>query len=425
MERLLLSLKDITDNFPDALRSALANPPDASVIVAIPVDPVLRQLASGRVQVSIADLRRVAPAGIFSPDTSQDQEKIDLSLQDLLRKLDPSLLKRRTQRIVALPMDVADLFFKKGETHVEEDAETRRRGDAEMPGEDAETGRRGDAETKERGVPSVSIQDRPLRPSLPEPAPAALKSVAAPADLHALFSAPHVETEVPAPVEPSGLSLKLDHRPNEASFPAPQLVEELPDPGLKLSFMAPKSIEPNPAPAVPPWEDRSAKLSLTPDKGLPVPPLPVSAAPGPAPATPAPAVALPEPAAPLAAPAPRVPGPPAELPAQLVARACALNGVAGAVIALKDGMLVAANVPPELKAETLAAFLPQVFGRVEQAATAMEIGSLQTLMFTAGGRPWQIWDAGSVFFAALGRPNELLPGAQLKVIAAQLTRQSK
>jgi predicted regulator of Ras-like GTPase activity (Roadblock/LC7/MglB family) len=118
------------------------------------------------------------------------------------------------------------------------------------------------------------------------------------------------------------------------------------------------------------------------------------------------------------------PGLDGSLPAELVERACRLAGVAGAVITLKEGLVVAAKVPPEMNSETLGAFLPQLFSRVEQSTTSMEIGALQSLQFTAGDRPWQIWKAGAVLFAVLGRPNELLPGAQLKIIAAQLARQS-
>ncbi len=113
------------------------------------------------------------------------------------------------------------------------------------------------------------------------------------------------------------------------------------------------------------------------------------------------------------------------LPSELVERACALNGVDGAVIALKEGLLVAAKAPGGLKPDTLAAFLPQLFSRVEQATTTMQLGELQNLTFLVGDRSWQIWKAGTVFFAAVGKPNELLPGAQLKMLAAQLGRLNK
>jgi predicted regulator of Ras-like GTPase activity (Roadblock/LC7/MglB family) len=127
------------------------------------------------------------------------------------------------------------------------------------------------------------------------------------------------------------------------------------------------------------------------------------------------AAAAPQPAAPEAS----------GLPAEIVGRVASLSGVAGAVIALKEGLLVAHKVPNELNPETVAAFVPQVFSRVEQSTSVMEIGDLQNLSFTAGDRPWQIWKAGALFFAVMGRPNELLPSAQIKIYAAQLARQSK
>ena len=144
-------------------------------------------------------------------------------------------------------------------------------------------------------------------------------------------------------------------------------------------------------------------------------------------------------AAPVSAPAPDAPAVEAVLadkpvdapafggriPTEIVNRACALNGVAGAIVASCEGLLVAAKLPPELQPETLAAFLPQVFSRLEQAIEPMRIGDLKSLVFTTDDRPWQILRTGTLFFATMGRPNELLPNAQLKMLAGQLARQFK
>jgi predicted regulator of Ras-like GTPase activity (Roadblock/LC7/MglB family) len=175
-------------------------------------------------------------------------------------------------------------------------------------------------------------------------------------------------------------------------------------PKLEVAAPKPEAVASNPEIAVPKPETIAPKLEAAPAQVKP---------------------ALQQEAPEAEAPKPGALGLDDRIPSELVARACTLNGVAGAVVALADGLLVSATVPPEFKAETIAAFLPQVFSRLEQAAGTMQIGELQTLMFTAGNRPWQIWRAGSLFFAAVGRPNELLPGAQLKIIAAQLARQVK
>ncbi len=51
-------------------------------------------------------------------------------------------------------------------------------------------------------------------------------------------------------------------------------------------------------------------------------------------------------------------------PSDIVTRAMELPGVAGAVIALADGLKVASQIPADLNGDTLAAFIPQIFARV-------------------------------------------------------------
>src|SRR4029434_6596944 len=47
-------------------------------------------------------------------------------------------------------------------------------------------------------------------------------------------------------------------------------------------------------------------------------------------------------------------------PSEMVQKTSELNGVAGSLIAMPDGLLVAGHLPPGLNAETIAAFLPQL-----------------------------------------------------------------
>lgn len=110
------------------------------------------------------------------------------------------------------------------------------------------------------------------------------------------------------------------------------------------------------------------------------------------------------------------------MPAEIVQRAMKLPGVAGAVIALPDGLKVAFQVPPELNADTVAAFLPQLFSRVSQCARELRMGDLNNLNFTIGNIPWKIFRVNAVYFAAFGCPGEPLPTAQLAQLAAELDR---
>ncbi|HWV99047.1 MAG TPA: roadblock/LC7 domain-containing protein [Candidatus Acidoferrum sp.] len=107
-------------------------------------------------------------------------------------------------------------------------------------------------------------------------------------------------------------------------------------------------------------------------------------------------------------------------PNEVVSRAAALEGVLGALIALPDGLMVANRLPPELNADTLAAFLPQIFGKVSQCTKELRMGELNNLNFTVGNVPWKIFRVHSIFFAAFGKAGEPLPTGQLAALAAEL-----
>jgi hypothetical protein len=109
-------------------------------------------------------------------------------------------------------------------------------------------------------------------------------------------------------------------------------------------------------------------------------------------------------------------------PQEIVARAMLLPGVAGAVVALPDGLRVASQVPPEMNAETLAAFLPQLFDRLGQITRELRMGQLNNLNFTVGNVPWKVFRVNSVYFAAFGRSSDSLPTTQLAGLAALLDR---
>ena len=112
-------------------------------------------------------------------------------------------------------------------------------------------------------------------------------------------------------------------------------------------------------------------------------------------------------------------------PKDVVARASALPGVAGAVVAMQDGLRVASQVPAELNADTLAAFLPQIYERVNQSTRELRMGALNNLNFTVGNVPWKIFRVNAVYFAAFGRAGEQLPSAHLAQLASELDRKKQ
>ena len=109
-------------------------------------------------------------------------------------------------------------------------------------------------------------------------------------------------------------------------------------------------------------------------------------------------------------------------PRDVVSRAVALPGVAGALVTLPDGLRVASEVPAEFNADTLAAFIPQMFERMNQSAKELRMGALNNVSFTVGNIPWRIIRVNSVYLAAFGRAGESLPAAQLASLAGELDR---
>jgi predicted regulator of Ras-like GTPase activity (Roadblock/LC7/MglB family) len=112
-------------------------------------------------------------------------------------------------------------------------------------------------------------------------------------------------------------------------------------------------------------------------------------------------------------------------PNEVVSRAAALDGVTGALIALPDGLMVASRLAPDLNGDTLAAFLPQIFGKVSQCTKELRMGELNNLNFTVGNVPWKIFRVNAIYFAAFGRPGQPLPTGQLAALAAELDRKKQ
>jgi predicted regulator of Ras-like GTPase activity (Roadblock/LC7/MglB family) len=111
-------------------------------------------------------------------------------------------------------------------------------------------------------------------------------------------------------------------------------------------------------------------------------------------------------------------------PAELVAGAVKLPGVAGAVVALQEGLQVAASLPDGVKSEVIAAFLPQIFARLNQYSGEMKLGEVDDLLFTTHGAHCQIYRLGFVYLAVLGKPGESLPWHALRLITEELARQT-
>lgn len=157
----------------------------------------------------------------------------------------------------------------------------------------------------------------------------------------------------------------------------------------------------------------------------------------------APAIAFPRPTAPaptpaptpVAAPAPAVPTDIGEVfsqpgrknwtPNEIVQRTSGLKGVSGALIAMQDGLMVASHLAPGLNAETIAAFIPQMYTRMMQYCKELKFNEANSLAFIVDNVPLKIFKVGGVYFMVLGRDQEPLPEVHLSIVAAQLSPQNK
>jgi predicted regulator of Ras-like GTPase activity (Roadblock/LC7/MglB family) len=89
------------------------------------------------------------------------------------------------------------------------------------------------------------------------------------------------------------------------------------------------------------------------------------------------------------------------------------------VVALEEGLVVAQKLPDGFSADTFAAFMPQIFGRLEKYTTEMQLGTASEITIHSEHGPCHIARSGKIYFGTLGRPGERLPES-LANLTAQL-----
>lgn len=256
----------------------------------------------------------------------------------------------------------------------------------------------------------------------------------------------NAETSVDLPLKIVAPLFISQHRPAKTQKKL-AIDETIPDlfAGGKGPAVAPVA-QSTPAPA--PTAAAPDVSAAPPAPALPKPTLPIPAAnlpkPGavPAPSLPKPPVpqppktspTLPVPSAPAIAPA-KEPQTLGELfgdankkdwsPKEVVSKANTLKGIAGSLVVLQDGLMVAGELPAAFRVETTAAFVPQIFGRMMQYAKELNLGDLSSVTVECDKAPLQITKAGLIYFGVVGKAGEPLPVGQIKLIATELAKQNK
>jgi predicted regulator of Ras-like GTPase activity (Roadblock/LC7/MglB family) len=309
---------------------------------------------------------RMAPKTFLSPDAEMLATMVNLPLQEILPKI-KTLPRRAEQRVVEVPEDLQPVFG------------------ASAAGDTSKA-------VQPVATPSASVAAAPLPTSAPSPA----VGLNIPPPTTRAVPVPESKTIPASPLPPGQARVE-----KTVAAPQPTKSEETyaPPAPKPLPIQAPISLQlPTPAPAPPP--------AATP----PVAVIPTAVAPE-------------APVIPLGA----VFGQPDKTdwtPQEVVEKAAALRGVAGALITTTDGLPVAFHLPSDLSGNMVAAFVPQLFMRVVQYTRDLKLGDAKHITILVENVPLQIFKSGGVYFTALGRANENLPKPQLTAIALALGRQS-
>lgn len=474
---IAIPLGSVLNGLAPELRAKIMSAPSSSAVLRVPTNSVLEQLASGSVKITFGELRQLAP-GIFANSGGEhDSRTVFLPLPEVLSRVDAALLMRRPLKKLSVSEEIAGPFGESmngvrfTQTPMKASApEAKAKTAAEIfppiTPKPRELAPAFDAPPLEPSTP-IAFTPRAVTPASPSPAApmAASRFAAAPVEpspaggmivpLISLAESwpPQIKDEL-SRADLANASVSLPKEQVEAGLktgrvlmtwkqlrslaapdsPAsPHDAMELP---LPLKIVAPLFLITKKNSARP--QAKVAVKSDIPDLFFGFPQAaPVAVVPG-LPPLPklvpggtnffAPGVQSMSPAAEVATCA--RPGENLQTdftsrqttPKEAIAHAMKLPGVAGAVVALPDGLRVASDVASELNADTLAAFLPQIFERVNQSTRELRMGALNNVSFTVGDVPWKIFRVNSVYFAAFGRAGENLPSAQLVQLAAAIDR---
>ncbi len=460
-----LSLRAILDKLPADLKSTVNEMPASDVKVVLPVAAIMKQLPSGAVRMSLASLYRQAPSGTFRSTNIEDKRLVDVPLSEIFKTINPSALKRRDdQRRYSVPTDAVGLFDEIHNRNVTSPQSSAAQIPPQAP----------IPEQKLR-MPSQPVVAPTPRQAAPPPAPVAEAPV--PLNLTSELSLLLVEvaatwpeahrnalsilsgdTRIVLPASEIGPLLQK----GKVVFPWSQLkLRLLPIPtstigipddtqlSLPLKIVAPAFVAATGAKRRGAQADTSLPDFFGPTAGQLPTPTPKAAAPTPAP------VAHPAPAAKLAPPPVQLPTAPAitpepqvnitsspsgrmpitlrELfnlpdktnwaPNELVKLTCSLAGIAGVVVALEEGLVVAQQLPEGLSSETFAAFMPQVFSRMDRYTGEMQLGETHDITLNTESGAIRMFRNGKVFFAALGKCGESLPN-RLHLVCNELASQN-
>jgi predicted regulator of Ras-like GTPase activity (Roadblock/LC7/MglB family) len=461
-DMIALPLNEILSRLPQSLAMLVLSRPEGTF--TFPLAVALEQLRTGTVRITFAQLRQSSPLGTFMDNAAHDDSLIDLPMPLILAAIGPGALGRRSdQKRTEVPAEVTGVFEAgHGQFHRATVAVSAR---VEAPMASKPVA------LKAAPMPVPMPAPDALKPVMPVPFPAAPKPTTSiapapaapqpPAPAPLPFTSPKPASPLPfAASAPTGEKVVTTIEAVSGAWPDPILQEIKRHSFEKISISIPVNrLEPGmkagriiftwaevggwlsvPLPPSPHGQSQvelplkeiaplflAKHRSVAPRKGVTigndVPDLFTGLD---RPATTSVEVAPVHPVAPASQQvSEKISEQPSKLdktPEEVTQQILALPGVAGALLASNDGLLVAGRLPMPLKAEMLAAFLPQIFTRVGECMQEVQLGTLHTLKLLAGQAPCVMFKVGGLYLAVLGQPGQTLPEPELERIAGELAQ---
>jgi hypothetical protein len=115
-DELQLPLQPILAVLPMDLRAKVIQAPLPDAMISVPLGKIMTQLAFGSVKLTFGELRRAAPDVFVNSGGEHDNKPVMLPLNEILTRLNPSLLSRRpTQKHIEVAEEIAGPFGVGGE----------------------------------------------------------------------------------------------------------------------------------------------------------------------------------------------------------------------------------------------------------------------------------------------------------------------
>lgn len=110
-------------------------------------------------------------------------------------------------------------------------------------------------------------------------------------------------------------------------------------------------------------------------------------------------------------------------PNEVIQNTLSLPGVTGAMIVLKDGLPVVSKLPPGIKPEALAGFIPEMFNKVSQYTDDLKLGEIKSVSIVCEDYSVVACKSGNIYFVVTGEKDTPCPQTGiLQFIADEFTK---